>query len=167
MWYSQSQSTISKCYENPLWPNKIQLRAEKVWNRDKIGFNTNGKCHKVVCNYKLFPEERMWKVQTGEKVPLWCTLNVFTWTNGKWFMTTIILRQSKDHSQDLHFTIPLSWIFNHTPYRNMDVYGWLKKITQFSTVWGYSLIKNQILLFNGHGSQFDNRAFSFIEDQNT
>ena len=33
--------------------NDIQPRATQVWNCDKIGFDTNGRCDKVVCNYKF------------------------------------------------------------------------------------------------------------------
>ena len=40
--------------------HKIQPRATKVWNCDEIGFDPNGKWHKVVCTYKLFQGDRMW-----------------------------------------------------------------------------------------------------------
>ena len=36
--------------------------------------------------------------------------------------------------------------------------GWLKAMTQFSNICGASPVKNQILFFDGHGSQFDNCA---------
>ena len=34
--------------------HQIQPRAAQVWNCDEIGFDPNGKCHKVVCTYKFF-----------------------------------------------------------------------------------------------------------------
>ena len=43
----------------------IQPRATQVWNCDEIGLEPNGKWHKVVCTYKYFQGEIMWKVQTG------------------------------------------------------------------------------------------------------
>ena len=47
--------------------HQIQPRATQVWNCDEIGFDPNGKWRKVVCTYKYFQGERMWKVQTGER----------------------------------------------------------------------------------------------------
>ena len=44
----------------------------------------------------------MWKLQTGEQEPLWCTLLVFTRANGKCFMPPIIVHQAKEYSKDLH-----------------------------------------------------------------
>ena len=46
--------------------NDIQPRATQLWNCDEYGFDTNGKLNMLVCTYKLFPGEIMWKVQTGE-----------------------------------------------------------------------------------------------------
>ena len=51
--------------------HQIQPRATQVRNYDEIGFEPNGKWNKVVCTYILFQGEIMWKVQTGERAPLW------------------------------------------------------------------------------------------------
>ena len=51
--------------------HQIQPRATQVWNCDEIGFDPNGKWHKVVCTDKLFQGERMWEVKTGERAPLY------------------------------------------------------------------------------------------------
>ena len=40
----------------------------------------------------------------------------------------------------------------------MDRYGWLKAMTQFSNVYGASSVNNQVLLFDGHESHFDDGA---------
>ena len=98
----------------------------------------------------------MWKLQIGEKAPFWCTLLVFTRSGGKCFMPPIIVNQSQEYSQDLHFNIPLDWTDHHTPSGYMDGYGWLKSMTQFSNLCGASPVNNQILLFGGHGSHFNN-----------
>ena len=58
--------------------HQIQLRATQVWNCDEIGFNPNSTWRKVVCTYKYFQGDRMWKVQTVKRAPLWRTLIVFT-----------------------------------------------------------------------------------------
>ena len=49
--------------------HKIQPRATQVWNCDEIGLDPNGKWRNVVCTYKYFQGERIWKVQTGEHTP--------------------------------------------------------------------------------------------------
>ena len=48
----------------------------------------------------------------------------------------------------------------------MDKDGWLKFITQFSNVCGASLVNNQIILFNGHSSQFDDSEMIYVDQQN-
>ena len=36
--------------------NDIQPRDTQIWNCDEIGFDTNVRCNKVICNYKLFQD---------------------------------------------------------------------------------------------------------------
>ena len=114
--------------------HRIQPRSTQVWNCDEIRFDPNGKWHKVVCNYKLFQGERMWKVQTGERAPFWCTLLVLTRSDGKCFIPPIIFHQAKDYSQDIHHNIPLNWTVHHTYSGYMDRDRWLKAMTQLSTI---------------------------------
>ena len=137
-----------------------------MWNCDEIGFDPNGKLHKVVCTYKLFQGERMWKVQTGERAPLWCILLVFTRADGQCFMPPIAVRQAKEHSQDLHHNIPLDWTVHHTSSSYMDRDGWLKAMTQFSNICGASPVNNQIIFFDGHDSHFDDRALTQMQSKN-
>ena len=58
--------------------NDIQPRAMPVCKYDEIGFDPIGRWNKVICNYKFFPGEKIWKVQTGYQAPFWCTLLIFT-----------------------------------------------------------------------------------------
>ena len=108
----------------------------------------------------------MWKVQTGERAPFWCTLLVFTRAGGKFFMPPVIVHQAKEYSQDLHHNIPLDWTVHHTSYVYMDRYGWLKAMTQLSNIYGASPVNNQIFFFNGHNSHFDNRALTQMQSKN-
>ena len=154
--------------------SNIQPRDTQVWKYDEIGFYPNGRCNKVVCTYKLFQGEWMWKVQTGERSTSWCTLLVINWSDDKCFMPPIIVNQSKEYSQDLQFNIPLGWKVHHTLSGYMDIYGWLKAMNQFSNVCGASpvndqinpLFNNKILLFDGNDSHFDDRALRHMECQN-
>ena len=70
-------------------------------------------------------------------------------------MPPIVVHQDKEYSQYLHQNIPLEWKFHHTPYGYMDRYQWLKTMSNFSNICGASPINNQIILFDGHDSQFD------------
>ena len=76
--------------------HQIQPRATQVWNCDEIGFDSNSKWRKVVCTYKYFQGEIMWKVQTGERSPFWCTLIVFNRADGQCFMPPVIIHQAKE-----------------------------------------------------------------------
>ena len=142
--------------------NDIQPRATQVWNYNEIGFEPNGRRSKVICTYKLFQGEKMWKVHTGEWAQFWCMLLVFTWAGGKCFMSPIIVHQSKEYFQDIHYNIPLDWIAHHTKSGYMDRYGCLKATTQLSNVCGASPVNNHILFFDGHGSHFNNGALRQI-----
>ena len=56
----------------------IQYWTSQVLNCDEIGFDFNGSWRKVVCTYKLFTGERIWRNQTGDKEPFYCTALIFT-----------------------------------------------------------------------------------------
>ena len=150
----------------PYYFNNIQPRYTQVWNCDYIFLDPNGKWHKVICTYRFLPGERMWKVQKGERAPFCCTWLVFIQANGKCFMPPIIFHQEKDNYQDPHLNIALNWILQHTPCEYMDRYGCIKATAQLSTAWGASTIKNKIIFFDGNDSHFDDRALSYMGDQN-
>ena len=100
--------------------NEIQPRATHVWKYDEVDFYTNGKCNRLIYNYKLFTGEIIGKVQTGDQAPFRLTFLVFTQSGGKCFTLPIIVNQAKYYSQYLHFKIPLEWIVHHTPSGYMD-----------------------------------------------
>ena len=108
----------------------------------------------------------MWKVQTGYRATLWCTLIMFTRADGQCFMSPIILHQSKEYSEDLHFNTSLEWTVRHKPSGYMDRYGWLKSMNRFSAICGTSPVNNQIISFGGYYSHFDDRLLIHMEHQN-
>ena len=146
--------------------NHIQPRAPQVWNCDKIGLEPNCKWRKVVCTYRNFQGKMMRKVQTGEIAPFWCTLLVFTRADGKFFMPPVIFHQDKESSQNLHHNIPLDWTVHHTSSSYMYRDGCLKAMNQLSNICGANPINNQILFFDGHDSQFDDRALTKMKIKN-
>ena len=146
--------------------NGIQPRATWVWNCGKIGFDPNGRWNRAIFTYNFLPGERMRKVKTVERPPFWCTWLVSTWENGRCFIPPIILHQTKEYFEDLHFKIPLDWTVHHTPSGYMDRDGWIKSKTQFSNVCGASPINNQIIFFDGHNNHFDDSALIHTEHRN-
>ena len=125
-----------------------------------------GRWNKVICTYKLFQGEWMWKAQTGACSPFWCTLIVFTRANGQCFISPIIVHQAKEYSEHLHFIILLKWTAHHTPYGYMDRYECIKAMTQFSNVCGAYPFNNNITFFCGHDSHFDDCAIIHMEHRN-
>ena len=73
--------------------------------------------------------------------------------------------KKREYSQDLNLNNPLYWIVRHPPSAHMDRDGWLKSMTQFTTVYGTSTINNKIIFFGGHGSHFDDHALSYIQEK--
>ena len=100
----------------------------------------------------------MCKVKTGEWAQFWCTLLIFTWAYGKYFMPTIIVHQAKEYSEDIRFNIPLDWTVHHTPSDYMDRYGWIKYMTQLSNICNAYPFNNQIIFFDGNEIHFDDSA---------
>ena len=143
--------------------HQIQPRATQVWNYDGTGFDTNCKWYKVVCTYKLFQGEIIWKVKTGERTPFWCTLIVFTRADGKCFIHTIDFHQAKKYSQDIHHNIPLEWTVHHTPSGYMYIDGWLMDMNQLSNICGAYPIKNQTIFFDGKDSHFEYRYITQMQ----
>ena len=70
-------------------------------------------------------------------------------------MPPIIVHQTKDYSKYIHYSVPLEWIVHHTPSGYMYIDGWPKSMTQLSNICGASPSNNQILLFDGYESNFD------------
>ena len=81
-------------------------------------------------------------------------------------MPPVVVHQAKEYSQDLHHDIPLDWTVHHTSSGYMDRDRWLKAMTQFSNRCGASPVNNQILFFDGHDSQFDDRALTQMQIEN-
>ena len=72
-----------KLQEVPLNLIKIQNRPLQVWKYDKIGLDLYGNWKNMVFTYKFFVGDRMWKTQTVERAPLWCTSIIFTHSDGQ------------------------------------------------------------------------------------
>ena len=137
---------------------EIHPRPSQVCNCDDIGFDPNWSWIKVVCTYNLFTGQHIWKSQTGERDPFWCTALIFTRDDGQCFMPPMIPHQAANYTQDLHWNLPSDWLVRSTPSGYMDRDVWINSISLFSRTYGSSKMNFQFLFFDGHDSHFDDRA---------
>ena len=110
---------------------EIQPHPSQVWNCDEIGFDLNGSWIRVVCTYKLFTGKHIWKYQTGERAPFWCTALIFTRSDGQCFVPPMIVHQAENYTHDLHWNLPSDWLVHNTPSVYMDRDGWMNAISLF------------------------------------
>ena len=68
------------------------------------------------------------------------------------------MHQGANYTQDLHWNLPSDWLVHCTPSGYMDRDGWMKAMSLFSSTYGSSKMKPQVLFFDGHDSHFDDRA---------
>ena len=60
----------------------------------------------------------------------------------------------------------MDWAVHPTPSVYMDRDDWLKDMNQFSNICDASPVNNQMLLFDGHDSHFDELALTQIHSKN-
>ena len=125
---------------------EIQPCPSQVWNCDEIGFDPNGSWLKVVCTYKFFAGQCIWKSQTGERSPFWCTALIFIRADVQCFMSPMIVRQAENYTQDLHWNLPSDWRVHSTTSGYMVRDGWMKAMSIFSRTWGFIVLDPQVLL---------------------
>ena len=104
---AENKHALKQMINTPSDLKNIQPIYMKVWNWIEIGFDTNVKWYKVICNHQCLPGFFIRKVQTIENLALSYTLFVFAQYDGKCFMPPITFRQEKEYSQYIHFNIPL------------------------------------------------------------
>ena len=80
-WQNNKENSERSDRENSFYEkmgNKTYLLKD-----EEAYIDPNRTWSKVICTYKFFQGERMWKVKTGERPPFWCTLLVFTRSDGQ------------------------------------------------------------------------------------
>jgi len=143
----------------------IQPRANQVWNCDEVGIDPNGNWGRIVCTFKYCMTETLWKSQTGERSPFWCSFLFFSRADGQSFIPPTVIHQTTDMSADFLMNIPDDWIVHGTPSGYMDRDGWYKTITNFANLSGASKASKQFLFFDGHDSHWDSDALQLLEDR--
>ena len=102
--------------------------------------------------------KRIWKSQTGERAPFWCTALIFTRANDQCFVPHMIFHQAENYTQDIHWNLPSDWLVHNTSPVYMDRDVWMKAISLFSRTCGYSKLNPQVLFFDVHDSHFNDRV---------
>ena len=142
---------------------EIQPHPYQVWNCDEIGFNPNGSWLRVAYTYILFTGIRIWKYQTGERSPFWCTALIFTRYDGQCFMTPLIVHQAENCNNVIHWNPPSDWLVQNTTSGYIERDGWMKAMSLFSRTCVSNKINPQDLFFYRHGINFDDRATHFLQ----
>ena len=142
---------------------EIQPHPYQVWNFDEIGFDPNGSWLRVVCTYKLFTGRYIWKYQTGERSPFWCTDLIFTIAYVQFFVPPVIIQQAENYTQDHLQNLLSDWIVHNTTSGYMVSNGWMKAMIIFSRTCGASKLNPQILLFDFQNIHFDDRSTHLLQ----
>ena len=80
--------------EVPPYLKDIQPFPSQVYNFDDILFDMNGIWCNMVCTYKLFTGERIWRRQTCERAPFWYIALIRTYNNEQCFVPPVLMHQS-------------------------------------------------------------------------
>ena len=69
----------------------------------------------------------------------------------------MIFQLAEKYTQDLHYTINKDWVVHNKPSMYMDRDGRMKEMMHLKTVCGENKLNIQILFYDGHVSNFDER----------
>jgi hypothetical protein len=141
----------------------IQPRADQVWNCDEVGIDPNGNWFKIVCTFKWCMTEKIWKTQTGERAPFWCSFLFFSRADGQCFIAPTVIHQATEMTAGFLLNLPGNWVVHTTPSGYMDRDGWFKTISNFAHLSGASQSNKQFLYFDGHDSHWDPDALELLE----
>ena len=134
-----------------------------MWNCNEIGFYLNRIWYKILFTYNLFTGYRIWRTQTGERSPFWCTELIFTCTDGHSLTPPFLIHQSTHYTQDIYSNIPSYWVVHNSPSGCMDYDGCLKSISHFTSMCFYSPLNNQVIFYDVHESHFYYREFNILQ----
>ena len=102
--------------------------------------------------------KRIWKSQTGERAPFWCTDMIFARDDFQCFMLPVIFHQAENYTHYLHWNLPSDWLFHNILSGYMGRYGWMKVLSLSNRTCGASKLNPQVLFFDVHKNHFDDRA---------
>ena len=144
----------------------IRPRPLQVWNCDEIRFYPNGNCNNMVCTYNSFTGDRLWRTNTGDRAPFWCTALIFIHAGGQCFVPPVVVHQRTRYSEDLHYNTSRDWAIHNLPSGYMDRGSWHKSMSHFSFVCFYFPLNTQVLLYYGHDSHFGGRVLEILRRHN-
>ena len=120
----------------------------------------------MICMYKFFTCDRLWRNQTGERAPFWFKALIFTCADGQCFVLPVAVHQRTHYTQYLHYNISSDWLIHHSSsgYIYCDV--WHKSMSHFASVCLSSPINPQFILYDVHDIYFDVRALDILRRHN-
>ena len=116
----------------------------------------------MVCTYKFFKGDSVWKNQTDERSLLWCTSLIFTCAYEHCFILPVVVQQSTQYSQDINYIMPSYWIVHNSPSGYMDRDDWHKSMAHFPSMCSSSALNPQVLFYDGRVSHFHDRALHIL-----
>ena len=120
----------------------------------------------MVCIYKFFTCDMIWRTKTCDRAPLCCTAIIFTLDYGQCFVPPVMVRQITHYTKYLQYNIPSYWAIHNSPSRYMDHDGWHKFMSNFPSVCFSSTLYPQVLIYGGHDRYFYYRALGILLKQN-
>ena len=105
-------------------------------------------------SYNYLYVETMYNTYTKYIAPLWCSELVFSREYGQCFITSFIIHQDYEYTQELHHNIPSDCIFHNTSQLYMDYYDCIMALNHFSTICFAANLNNKVLLFDSHYVHF-------------
>ena len=116
----------------------------------------------MVCGYKFFTGDRLWRTHTGEIAPLWWTTLIFTHNYEHFFIPPVVVHQRTHYTQDLHYNIPSDQVIHNSLSGYMDCDGWHKSMSNFPSNCCYFPLNPQILFYDVHDIHLDDRSLDIL-----
>ena len=100
--------------------------------------------------------------QTGECVPFWYSLFIFSQAYGQWLMHPVVIHQSATLTKDFVYDLPGYCIVHATPSGYMDRDKWPKDTRHFRDPLGATTWNHQVIFFDEHESHYDSESFDIM-----
>ena len=77
-------------------------------------------------------------------------------------MQHVIIHQASNYTQNIYYNILKDWVTHNTTSEYMERDGCMKAMMHFKNVCGENKLNPQVLLYDGHGSHFDDRVVHIL-----
>ena len=116
----------------------------------------------MVCTYKFFMINKIWRNQTGKRAPWCCTTLLFTCADVQWYISPVRVHKSAQYIKVLHYNITSYWEVHNSPLRYMDSDGWNKCMLHLFSIFFSSHLNTKVLSYDRHYKRFGYRALNIL-----